>query len=293
MNANITDIKRFAVHDGAGIRTTVFFKGCPLKCVWCHNPENISGKKQLAFYQHKCVLCGKCANVCKNHKIIKGKHILDRSECIQCNTCADVCPSEALIIYGKEKSCEAICDSLLRDKNFYEISGGGITLSGGECLMQPDACREILNTMKKNGINTAVDTCGMVPWENIEKIIDFTDIFLYDIKAMNEEVHKNCTGVSNKLILENLKRIDCYGKKIEIRFPYVPGYNDKETENIASFAKNIKNLVGVRVLPYHNYAASKYDALNMKITLPAVLPANEEIRQARDIFANNGIECHE
>lgn len=293
MNANITDIKRFAVHDGDGIRTTVFFKGCPLKCVWCHNPETISGKKQLAFYEHKCTLCGKCANVCKNHKIIKGKHILDRSECTQCNKCADVCPSEALIIYGKETSCDAICNTLLQDKDFYEISGGGITLSGGECLTQPDACREILNTMKKNGINTAVDTCGMVPWENIEKVIDFTDTFLYDIKAIDETVHKNCTGASNKLILDNLKRIDYYGKKIEIRFPYVPRYNDKEAKNIASFVKDIKNLVRVRVLPYHNFAASKYDALNIKNTLPAVLPTNEEIKQTRETFRNNGIECPE
>lgn len=208
----IFDIKRFAVHDGNGIRTTVFFKGCPLKCLWCHNPEGISFKQQLAFYVNKCINCG-------------------------------------------------------------------------ECLCQPDFCAALLKTAKENGLNTAVDTCGFVPRAAIEKVMPFTDMFLYDIKAIEESVHIKCTGQSNRLILENLKYIDAAGKKTEIRYPYVPGCNSGEAESIADFVGGLKNVTGVRVLPYHNYAGSKYLSLGMKNTLPGKLPDGEEIKSIEGLFA--------
>ena len=264
MKGIVSDIKRFAVHDGEGIRTTVFFKGCPLKCVWCHNPESISFKPQIAFYKNKCIGCGECR-----------KEDFSTEECL----------GEAQVFYGKEMTVEELLPVLLEDKDFYDTSGGGVTLSGGECLCQADFCAELLKALKEEGINTAVDTCGFVPKVNIDKVIPYTDIFLYDIKAIDEDVHSKCTGQSNKLILENIRYIDSLGKPIEVRIPYVPEYNSDQIEKIAEFLKPLKNIKAVKVLPYHNYAGSKYEALHMENTLPKILPSEEEIKKAEDLFA--------
>lgn len=277
MNGIITNIKRFAVHDGDGIRTTVFFKGCPLKCVWCHNPETISVKKQIAFYSHKCIGCKKCGDICKCHIFDKNTHIINRNSCTLCGKCADVCPKDAIEIFGKEMTVEEIYSEVIKDKSFYDTSGGGVTLSGGECLLQWEFCLELLKKLKKDSINTAVDTCGFTTKEVLDKVMPYTDTFLYDIKAFDEEVHKKCTGVSNKLILENLIYLDKAGKRIEVRIPYVPQYNSNEVNNILEFLKDLKNIVKIRMLPYHNYAASKYQALEMKNTLPDTLPEKSEI----------------
>lgn len=264
MKALISDIKRFAVHDGDGIRTTIFFKGCPLKCVWCHNPESLSFKPQIAFYENKCIGCGECQ---KDGFVIE--------ECL----------GEAKILYGKEITVEELIPLLLEDKDFYETSGGGVTLSGGECLCQADFCAELLKSLKEKGINTAVDTCGFVPKEAIDKVLSYTDTFLYDIKAIDEEVHIKCTGQSNKIILENLKYIDSCNKSIEIRIPYVPNYNNNQIEKIARFLRPLKSIKKVKVLPYHNYAGSKYAALGMENTLPRNLPTEEEIKKVEDLLA--------
>lgn len=263
MKAIISDIKRFAVHDGDGIRTSVFLKGCPLKCVWCHNPESIAFVPQTAFYEHKCVGCG----VCKKEGFT-----------------AENCLGDAQVLYGKEMTLEELLPILLEDRDFYESSGGGVTLSGGECLCQSDFCAELLKQLKENGINTAVDTCGFVPKGSIDKVLPYTDVFLYDIKAFDENVHIKCTGQSNRLILENLKYIDSLGKAIEVRIPYVPGYNSDQIEKIAEFLKSLKNLKAVKVLPYHNYAGSKYAALGMENTLPQSLPTEEEIQKAKKLL---------
>ena len=289
MKANIVQIKRFAVHDGDGIRTTVFFKGCPLKCVWCHNPETLSQKRQLALYSHKCVMCGKCAEVCGCHSFSENIHRIDKTKCTICRKCAVVCPQSALEIFGTEMSTDEICAVLLKDKDFYSESGGGITLSGGECLLQSEACREILKTMKQNGINTAVDTCGFVPESAIDRVMLYTDTFLYDIKAIDDEVHIKYTGQSNKIILDSLIYLDNCGAKIEIRIPYIPNYNDNQIDKIGKFLSKLKNVIGVCVLPYHNYAKSKYAALGMEDTLPQNLPSDKEILKAKGILGNYGI----
>lgn len=281
MKANIVEIKRFAVHDGDGIRTTVFFKGCPLKCLWCHNPETLSPKRQLAFYRHKCVGCGKCASACTCHKFSGNSHVIDRIKCILCGKCVKICPQNALEIFGKEVDTADICEVLLHDKAFYSESGGGITLSGGECLLQSDACREILKTMKHNGINTAIDTCGFVSREALDRVIPYTDIFLYDVKALDDDVHKKCTGQSNKIILDNLKYLDRIGAKIEIRIPNIPGFNAGQTDKIKVFLSAFNNITKVRVLPYHDYAASKYAALEMENTLPE-MPPDSGIEQSKN-----------
>jgi pyruvate formate lyase activating enzyme len=285
MEATIFEIKRFAVHDGDGIRTTVFFKGCPLKCVWCHNPESIDFKPQLAFYKIKCIGCGECVGVCPSgaHKITQEGHIFQRELCVTCGKCEKVCLGEALKFYGKEMTVDELLPILLEDRDFYETSGGGVTLSGGECLMQADFCAELLKELKKAGINTAVDTCGYIPKENINKVLPYTDTFLYDIKAIDEDVHIKCTGKSNKLILDNIKYIDSLDKSIEVRIPYVPNYNDNQPNQIAEFLRKLKNVPKVSVLPYHNYAGSKYDALNMKNTLPQALPTDKEIKTAEKV----------
>lgn len=289
MKVNIVEIKRFAVHDGDGIRTTVFFKGCPLKCLWCHNPETLSPKQQLAFYGHKCVMCGKCAEVCSLHSLSSGTHTIDKEKCVLCGRCAEVCPQSAIEIFGTEMTVDEVCAALIKDKSFYDESGGGITLSGGECLLQSEACREILKEMKHCEINTAVDTCGFVAREAIDRVMPYTDTFLYDIKAIDVDVHKRCTGQPNGLILDNLMYIDKSGAKSEIRIPYVPGYNDNQIDKIGSFLAQLKNITGVRVLPYHNYAASKYAALGIEDTLPKTLPLEAEISKAKDILKNYGI----
>ena len=280
--AVISDIKRFAVHDGNGIRTTVFLKGCPLKCVWCHNPEGISLHPQIAYYQHKCVGCGECVKVCrvKAHKIENSVHIFARNLCMECGQCEDVCLGNALKFYGREFSVSELMPLLLEDRDFYEHSGGGVTLSGGECLTQADFCAELLMELKKEAISTAVDTCGFVAREALDKVMPYTDVFLYDIKAIDEDVHIRCTGQSNKVILENLKYLNRKNCKIEIRVPYVPGWNDNQIEKIAGFLAALKNVVKVRVLPYHNYAGSKYEALGMENTLPDQLPMDEMIKEA-------------
>ena len=284
MKVNIVEIKRFAVHDGDGIRTTVFFKGCPLKCLWCHNPETLSPKRQLAFYGHKCVMCGKCAEVCSLHSLSGGTHTIDKEKCVLCGRCAEVCPQSAIDIFGTEMTVDEVCTALIKDKSFYDESGGGITLSGGECLLQSEACREILKEMKSCGINTAVDTCGVVARECIDRVMPYTDTFLYDIKAIDADIHKQCTGQPNGLILDNLMYIDKSGAKTEIRIPYVPGYNGNQIDKIGKLLAQLKNVTGVRVLPYHNYAASKYAALGIEDTLPKDLPSDEEISKAKDIL---------
>ena len=282
MKAKIFEIKRFAVHDGDGIRTTVFFKGCSLKCVWCHNPEGIDFKPELAYYENKCINCGECIRVCPNnaHTIENGIHIFNREKCTGCGNCAEVCLGNALTLYGEEVTEDELLPKLLEDKEFYENSNGGVTLSGGECLMQSDFCAELLKKLKENGINTAVDTCGFVPQQAIDKVIPYTDVFLYDMKAYDEDIHIKCTGYSNKLILENIKYIDSCNKAIEVRIPYVPDYNSDQIEKIAVFLKDLENLTKVRVLPYHNYAGSKYASLEMENTLPTQLPADDLMETA-------------
>ena len=288
LTAKIFEIKRFAVHDGDGIRTTVFFKGCPLKCVWCHNPEGISMRPSLAYYAHKCIGCGECVNACLQnaHKMTENEHIFERESCIGCGACENVCLGEALSFYGKETSAEELLPKLLEDKEFYENSGGGVTFSGGECLLQADFCAALLKTLKENGVHTAVDTCGFVAREAFDKVIPYTDVFLYDIKAIDTAAHKRCTGVENGRILENLRYLDSLGCKTEIRIPYVPGWNDGEIGKIADFVKTLRNVTGVRVLKYHNYARSKYEALDMENTLPEAIPTDAEMAAAEALFGD-------
>lgn len=289
--ATIFEIKRFAVHDGDGIRTTVFFKGCPLRCLWCHNPEGLNGKPQLALYAHKCISCGECVAVCERgaQRMVDGVHAFDRGACVACGACANRCLGNALTMYGKRVTVEELLPLLLEDADFYRTSGGGVTLSGGECLLQADFCAELLAALQKEGIHTAVDTCGFVPRTAFDKVMPYTDIFLYDVKAFDEDVYKTCTGQSNAIILENLTYLHACRKPVEIRIPYVPGYNDGQIPKIAALLAPMDNITRVRVLPYHNYAGSKYAALGINSTLPPTLPTDEEIHAAEECLRGYGL----
>ncbi len=252
--AIIFDIERNSFVDGPGIRTTVFFKGCNLHCAWCHNPESQSPKPQMMFYKNKCTGCGKCKEKCP--------HNLEF--CDLCGRCTIYCPHDAREICGREYTLDEVLQEILKDKIFYENSGGGVTFSGGECMLQIDFLGEILKKCKENGIHTAVDTAGNVPWEYFEKIIPYTDMFLYDVKAFSKDLHKKGTGVDNELILENLKKLS-QKADIIIRIPVIGGFNDSidEMKRIAEFLSTIK-FRKAELLPYHSMGEHKYDALCMK-----------------------------
>ena len=278
MKAKIFEIKRFAVHDGDGIRTTVFFKGCPLKCVWCHNPEGLSAKSKLAYYAHKCISCGECLSVCPTsaHTIENGKHAFNREKCIACGRCVEACLGNALTLYGRETTVEELLPILLQDKEFYDHSDGGVTFSGGECMLQIDFLKAILKKCKENGVHTAVDTAGNVPWEYFEKILPYTDLFLYDVKCISEDLHKEGTGVSNRLILENLQKLSDKNAEIIVRVPVIPEFNgnDYEMQKIADFLKDLR-INKVELLPYHAMGEHKWSAIGLPQSRFSVLNKDE------------------
>ena len=268
MNGKIFAIKRFAVHDGDGIRTTVFFKGCTLCCLWCHNPEGIAFSPQLSVYSHKCIGCGECLS-CPNGAIemVEGKAVTDRQKCTSCGDCVERCVFSAREHFGRDVEADELASELCNDKAFFESSGGGVTLSGGECLAQGEFAIELLKILKEKGINTAVDTCGNVPRAVLEKALPYVDTFLYDIKAIDPEVHEKCTGRDNALILSNLEYLCSQNCEIEVRIPFVVGLNDGEIEKIGEFLRG-KPIKKVTVLKYYDLARSKFESLGMVDTMP-------------------------
>jgi len=266
----VFSIERYAIHDGPGIRTLVFLKGCPLRCSWCDNPEGQESYPQLIFFSNKCIGCEKCLEVCPTNATSlskDGKIKIDRKMCINCGECAKACPSGARIISGKYMTVKEVVDEVLKDLAFYQNSGGGITLSGGEVTMQAEFARETLKACKEYGINTAIETCGYSKWENFSKVLEFTDLVLYDIKCMNPLRHKEYTGVSNELILENVKKIAEMGIPIIIRVPVIPGFNSSENHmrELIGFVKDsVKTVKKIHFLPYHELGVGKYERLGRK-----------------------------
>ena len=263
---NIFNIQKFTVHDGPGIRTTVFFKGCNLRCAWCHNPESQSVQKQLLIYKDRCTRCGKCREVCPN-KLEK---------CDFCGRCVLTCPNEARQIFGKEMTVDEVFLEVIKDKAFYNSSNGGVTCSGGECMLQIDFLKAILKKCEENSIHTAVDTAGDVPWSSFEGILDDTDLFLYDIKVFDSDLHQKYTGVGNERILQNLKHLFEKQKQVWIRIPIIPGVNDNE-QNIIQTMDFLKPYrpQKVELLPYHKMGENKYPALGKSV--PAFCVPDEEI----------------
>ncbi len=278
LTGKIFDIQRFSIHDGPGIRTTVFMKGCPLRCKWCHNPEGLNAPFQLKYTSAKCIGCGNCADICQNHYCSKdGEHMIHLESCTACGKCTESCPTTALEICGRQIGTSELLSEIMKDKAFYRETGG-VTFSGGECLLQADFIAAMLKLCKENGIRTAIDTCGFVPFDEIEKTIPFTDIYLYDIKAFDSDIHKRYTGVDNTLIKNNLTLLSNFDKDIWIRIPVIPGVNDSKSEmdGIARFLSPLKNIKRVTLLPYHAFGGGKYPALGMKYDFDTEITVSDE-----------------
>ena len=295
ITGRIFNIQKYSIHDGPGIRTTVFLKGCPLGCIWCHNPESQSMKQEILFYARRCIGCGKCMEVCKSGAIYTqaGTMHYDRDKCTSCGSCAAVCYPKAREVAGDVVDINYVMKQIEKDRIFYEESGGGVTFSGGEPLMQPEFLLELLKQCKEREIHTAVDTCGYANTDVLSSICRYTDLFLYDLKHINDDKHIQYTGVSNKLILENLKTLSEMGKRIFIRIPLIPGVND-ESDNIRLTSLVLKATPGieqVNILPYHNIAVDKYNRLGRPNSLMEIaVPTEEAIEQIARKYMEYGIK---
>ena len=290
----VINIQKYSLHDGDGIRTTVFFKGCLLNCWWCHNPESQKYTPELLFDYERCKGCKECEKVCPEHviKIQNNVAKTERESCILCETCLDYCVNTAREIVGKQYSVEDLLKEIDKDKMFYEESGGGVTLSGGEIMTQDIGYLvELLKRVKKRGYNVTIDTCGYAPQKNYEALIDYVDTFLYDIKTMDNEIHKKYMGKGNELILSNLKYLSDCGKNIYIRIPLIGGVNssEKSIKDIVSFLKNNIQVKKINLLPYHKAGTNKYEKLDLNyLGENFVTPSQKELEKYLDIFRENG-----
>ncbi|QXM05100.1 choline TMA-lyase-activating enzyme [Crassaminicella indica] len=283
--AFIFNVQKYNMYDGPGVRTLVFFKGCPLRCKWCANPEGLEQKYQVMFKSGLCIDCGACVSVCPVgiHTINnEGKHLVDHSiNCLGCNKCKEICTESALSIAGEVKTVSELLEIIQEDKDFYDLSGGGVTLGGGEVTMQPEFAANLLMACKQEGINTAIETCGYAKLESILKIAEFTDLFLYDLKHIDSERHYKLTGVRNERILENLKELLRRRYNVKIRMPLLKGVNDskEDIKRVIDFLmpySDYKNFKGIDLLPYHKLGVNKYKQLGM------IYPIEGEFKLSND-----------
>lgn len=293
--ATIFDIQRFALHDGPGIRTVIFFKGCGLQCQWCCNPESQSSKPQLAFLSHKCTQCMQCISYCNQNVLSNENNLLkiDFSKCTSCGDCIDHCPYDALKIYGWVASVDDLMDIISKDIDYFENSGGGITLSGGEVMGHSQFATELLKTCKRIGIHTCIETSGFGTLNEFKTIAKYVDLFIIDYKATGEEMHKNLTMVSNKLCIQNLDFLYRNGHQILIRIPLIPSKNLNKThlDGIVTLSKKYPNIRGIEIMSYHDFGKGKYEDIGKtyKIQVPTSSKEDKKkwISELRELGAIN------
>lgn len=292
----VFDIKRYAIHDGPGIRTTIFLKGCPLNCLWCHNPEGKEPDQEFMWWKERCIECRDCQKACANNAISfpNDSLILNADGCDFCGDCLAVCHSQALVLVGKRMSVSELVKEIEKDVVFYDESGGGVTFSGGEPLMQPDFLRSLLKACKEEALHTVVDTCGYADSRILLDISRFADLFLYDVKVIDEIKHIELTGVSNKLILDNARKLSSTGRDVIVRFPLIPSVNDEETDilELGAFVSSLRNVKKLDLLPYHKAGIGKAERLKKQEESSFVgrPPSAERLSEIGKTLADFGLE---
>lgn len=284
-------------HNGPGLRTVILFKGCPLRCLWCSTPESQKTPIEIAIYPKNCTECGQCLPVCdlKAIRLTEGTVVIDRATCNSCGECAEVCHAEAIMRLGRKMTVEELVAHAKKDMVFYKHSGGGVTLSGGEPLLDPDFTEKLLRALKKEAITVGIDTCGHVPWTNIASVLPYVDFFLWDIKHMNPQKHLKFTGVTNELILSNVRAVSQRGIPLYIRVPLIPGYNDSEN-NIrltCEIALELSSVVELHLLPLHHLGQARYLSLNRQYPISDLsLIPDDTLDRMKQLVESYGLKCH-
>ena len=281
MRGNVLNIQRFCTDDGPGIRTTVFLKGCPLRCLWCHNPESQRGRSEILFAEEKCVGCGRCVQACPAHcHTVDEAHSIDRAACRGCGECTRACPTKALELFGEEMTAQQVLDVVVRDEVFYRTSGGGVTVSGGEPLYQPAFTQEILRLCCERKIHTAIETSGYASEQTLLSVLQYCDLVLFDLKETDETRHMQYTGVPLQPILQNLERINEQRIPIILRLPIIPTLNDREEHfrTVAALRYSLEYCQGIQIMPYHSIGSHKYGRLGRAYDCDAIpTPTAEQI----------------
>jgi len=285
MTGLIFNVQRFSVNDGPGIRTTIFFKGCPLHCLWCHNPESLSSVREVALRADRCIQCGDCLTACKNGASYRenGLYAIHRERCLQCGECVDVCVADARALIGREMTVEEVMKEIRRDTSFFNQSAGGATFSGGEPLLQHEFLLVLLKACRWEGIHTTIDTSGFTSSAILRPIAENTDLFYYDLKSFDDAKHCELTGVSNQIVLQNLKLLAAWNMKVIVRIPLIPSLNDDE-ENIralGAFIASLQTIQEIHLLPYHRSGIDKYQRIGLEYTLASLaVPGQETLQSA-------------